>query len=130
MFRDMAFTRENFLQEALQTNSFFSDFDAILNFEATMGMKMVLAGSDFASTGVANAKTAESHRVLEVALRDTMVTAYAAALEGQSDAHPPDAELREASYDTPRHHQAGALPHNTCGGLIAEEAKEIRLREK
>ena len=28
-------------------------------------------------------------RVLEVALRDTMVTAYAAALEGQSDAHPP-----------------------------------------
>ena len=29
-------------------------------------------------------------RVLEVALRDTMVTAYAAALEGQSDAHPPE----------------------------------------
>ncbi|CAL1141600.1 unnamed protein product [Cladocopium goreaui] len=96
---DMAFTRENVLPEALQANSLLSDFDAILNFEATMGMKMVLAGSDFASTGVANAKTSESHRVLEVALRDTMVTAYAAALEGQSDAHPPQAELREASYD-------------------------------
>lgn len=28
------------LPEALQANSLFSDFDAILNFEATMGMKM------------------------------------------------------------------------------------------
>jgi len=28
------------LPEALQANSLLSDFDAILNFEATMGMKM------------------------------------------------------------------------------------------
>eukprot|EP00434_Breviolum_minutum_P001823 symbB.v1.2.001615.t1/scaffold80.1/size342472/2 len=96
---DMAFTRENFLPEALGDNSLLRDFDGILAFEETMGMKMVLAGSDFASTGVQNLKITESHRAWEMAMRDTMVTAYTTALAGQVDPHPNEEKLRMKSYD-------------------------------
>ncbi|CAK8992526.1 unnamed protein product [Durusdinium trenchii] len=96
---DMAFTRQNFVPEALSQSSFLDSFDAILAFEESMGMKMVLAGSDFASTGVANAKAPESHRLMEMALRDTMVAAYTAALEKQTDPHPLTEERQRVSYD-------------------------------
>ena len=39
-------------------------------------------------------------RLLEMALRDTMVTAYSAALEKQMDAHPPDETWLSLAFGT------------------------------
>ena len=50
-------------------------------------------------------------RVLEVALRDTMVTAYAAALEGQSDAHPPEEFRQEMGFGQEK--RGTTVPHGT-----------------
>lgn len=39
---------------------------------------------------------------MEMALRDTMVTAYSAALKGEVDPHPPDARERRLADETRR----------------------------
>jgi len=99
---DMAFTRESFLQEATVSHSSMGldSWEGVLNFEATMGMKTVLAGSDFASTGVANAVSVPaSHALVEMAVRDTLVAAYDSAFTGRSDTHPHHPAMREAAYD-------------------------------
>ncbi|CAK0833948.1 unnamed protein product, partial [Prorocentrum cordatum] len=100
---DMAFTRDGFLpaaaaKEAAAAGMGLHTFEGVLSFEANMGMKMVLGGSDFASTGVANeAPVPSSHAVVEMALRDTLVTAYDAALQGGVDSHPHQTAMREAA---------------------------------
>ncbi|CAE8608433.1 unnamed protein product, partial [Polarella glacialis] len=97
---DMAFTQENFLPEATASHASLGldSWEGILNFEASMGMKMVLGGSDFASTGVSNATSApESHSLVELAMRDTLVAAYEAALKGGTDGHPQHVEMRRAA---------------------------------
>merc|ERR1712232_326240 len=50
---DMAFTRESFLLEVAASHAGvgLDSFEGVLEFEATMGMQTVLAGSDFTSTG-------------------------------------------------------------------------------
>jgi len=98
---DMAFTRESFVPEAAASHAGvgLDRFEGVLEFEATMGMQTVLAGSDFTSTGVINvAAVPESHAHVEMALRDTLVTAYAAARAGSEDAHPPHALMYDAAY--------------------------------
>lgn len=96
---DMAFTKEGYLPEACSTRMGLDSWDGILEFEGTMGMLMVLGGSDFASTGVANtAATPSSHAIVETAVRDTLCSAYRAAREGSVDVHPHDAARQEASH--------------------------------
>merc|ERR1712176_501632 len=88
---DMAFTRDNFLPEATATHASLGldTWEGVLEFEATMGMKTVLSGDDFASTGVANeVAVPELHTISEMAVRDTLVTAYDAARAGGMDVHP------------------------------------------
>jgi len=99
---DMAFTKEGYLPEAISSHAGMGldSWEGVLNFEATMGMQMVLGGSDFASTGVANeAAVPQSHATVEMALRDTLVAAYQAARDGGADAHPHTAEMQGAAYD-------------------------------
>jgi hypothetical protein len=98
---DMAFTKAGFVPEAMveRASLGFDSWEGLLNFEATMGMKTVLSGDTFASTGVANsAVVPESHALVEMAFRDTLVCAYEAALEGSPDAHPHNAAMRAAAY--------------------------------
>lgn len=65
-----------------------------------MGMKTVLAGSEFTSTGVANEVTVpETHALVEMALRDTLVSAYEAARCGETDAHPHHQAMYDAAYE-------------------------------
>ncbi|CAE7577717.1 MOCS3-1 [Symbiodinium necroappetens] len=97
---DMAFTRENFLPEACESGALgLESFDGILAFEANMGLKTVLSGSDFSNTGVQNAQAPPSHKLLELAIRDTMVTACSEALAGICDPHPYSAGLKAVAYD-------------------------------
>ncbi|CAJ1455438.1 unnamed protein product [Effrenium voratum] len=97
---DMAFSRQNFLPDAVPGGGLgLETFDGILAFEASMGLKTVLSGSDFSNTGVQNVKAAASHRLLETAIRDTMVTAYSLAFEGGADLHAPREDMRAAAYD-------------------------------
>ncbi|CAE7839966.1 MOCS3-1 [Symbiodinium sp. CCMP2592] len=97
---DMAFTRENFLPEACESGALgLESFDGILAFEANMGLKTVLSGSDFSNTGVQNAQAPPSHKLLELAIRDTMVTACSEALAGGCDPHPYSAGLKAVAYD-------------------------------
>eukprot|EP00930_Biecheleria_cincta_P096701 TRINITY_DN88510_c0_g1_i1.p1 TRINITY_DN88510_c0_g1~~TRINITY_DN88510_c0_g1_i1.p1 ORF type:complete len:962 (+),score=135.46 TRINITY_DN88510_c0_g1_i1:366-3251(+) len=88
---DMAFTREVFVPEACKSHSNMGldSFDGVLAFEVAMGMQTVLSGSDFTSTGVSNSvQVPESHKALEIAMRDTLVTACDAAYIGGEDSHP------------------------------------------
>lgn len=64
-----------------------------------MGLKTVLSGSDFSNTGVQNAQAPPSHKLLELAIRDTMVTACSEALAGSCDPHPYSAGLKAVAYD-------------------------------
>lgn len=99
---DMAFTRDGFIPEASDSQAGFGldSWDGVLKFEATMGMSMVLGGSDFANTGVANAASVpESHHLAEVAVRDTLVAAYEAARRGEPDLHPHKEPLQKAAYE-------------------------------
>lgn len=99
---DMAFTQESFLAEAAASHSGMGldSWEGVLNFEATMGMKTVLAGSSFASTGVANASPVPpSHAKVEMAVRDTLVAAYDSAREGGVDSHPAHAMMEEAARE-------------------------------
>jgi len=101
---DMAFTRENYLPEVAERHAAASvgldSWEQLLNFEATMGMKTVLAGDDFASTGVSNAvPVAESHSVVAMAMRDTLVAAYDAARSKGADNHPCDARMHSAAEE-------------------------------
>merc|ERR1711920_652293 len=98
---DMAFTKDGYLPEAAKSHAGMGldTWDGVLRFEATMGMKTILSGSDFASTGVSNtASVPESHAPVEMAIRDTLVTAFEAARQGGADKHPPHDEMRKAAY--------------------------------
>lgn len=98
---DMSFTMLGYLPEASPTppGLGLDSWAGVLQFEANMGMKTVLAGHLRSNTGVPNtARVPESHLIVETALRDTLVSAYDAAYSGGTDAHPPHRDMRSAAY--------------------------------
>lgn len=88
---DMAFTGESFVPGCwVGKDEFFpKDFEGILKFEETMGMKTSLAGSDFTSTGVSNetvsGEDVQHASILRSLLRDTIVSAFEQAYRAEED---------------------------------------------
>jgi hypothetical protein len=83
----MAFCREAFLPAtvAAQHNAaaFPDTWHGLVQFEQQLGLRTSLAGSDFTSTGVANAAVAALPRssTLACCLRDTLVAGFDRALQ-------------------------------------------------
>ena len=81
---DFAF-RECQFSPRTWSSLFPADFDGILQFEQTMGMKTSLAGSNFTSTGVSNEfnfPPTSFRGLLRVMLRDTVVSGFETGLCG------------------------------------------------
>ena len=87
---DMAFTQASYLPELATAAcpGFDADWSAVMALEAE-GFYGTLAGSDFASTGVANhshrAQTAEPGDPRRIALRDTLCSGFRKGLAGARD---------------------------------------------
>ena len=69
------------------------------------GFANVLAGSTFASTGVKNdigtdlSASIRELRIVRLAMRDTIVSAFNAACAGEKDSHPPIKEMHGIAQD-------------------------------
>lgn len=79
---DMAFTKESFLFEGVATYAHFAKtWDELVKFESE-GFFTTLAGSDFASTGVANSLAEDMQAdPRRIAVRDTIASSYRSGLE-------------------------------------------------
>jgi hypothetical protein len=129
---DMAFCREGFLAAtvAAQRNAaaFPDTWPGLVQFEQQLGLRTSLAGSDFTSTGVANAAVAAMPRssTLVCCMRDTLVAGFDRALHG-ADGHDADQQRQlDSGRDSDSLEREGwaavpdapALVRDACHALV------------
>eukprot|EP01060_Flectonema_neradi_P024817 TRINITY_DN3368_c9_g1_i1.p1 TRINITY_DN3368_c9_g1~~TRINITY_DN3368_c9_g1_i1.p1 ORF type:complete len:823 (+),score=193.20 TRINITY_DN3368_c9_g1_i1:53-2470(+) len=90
---DMSFTEDTYKPKTEW------DFDSVLEFETKNGMRQVLSGSDFSSTGVANSVEVPSgYEPVLTAVHDTLVVSFDAAV-GASSQNPHNPALDSVVED-------------------------------
>eukprot|EP00299_Pterocystis_sp_00344_P007583 c2519_g1_i1.p1 GENE.c2519_g1_i1~~c2519_g1_i1.p1 ORF type:complete len:1392 (+),score=412.82 c2519_g1_i1:290-4177(+) len=80
---DMAFDKQSFIPEAVENSAqkmFPRNWDGLMEWERLMCFRPSLAGSTFASTGVANVAN-QPHSPLTIAFRDCLVAGFDSAFE-------------------------------------------------